>query len=482
MRRGSLYRAEVHVTVTNPTPNPNSISYPYPNPNPNPNVRNRRNVCRRYLMYTCGDDDNSFTYHYHANSDCSDDVTAECKAGSHEASSSSSSTPYSWSGCKVTYTLDTCTPNNHPARSSSGLGSMAYAITGSCDPLPPPSPPLPPAPLEVCLYQTTDCSDTPICGGVPGGRNVCNEHLKYTCGDGDNSLSYYYHANSDCSDDVTAECNLASHDASYLSSTPQLWSGCKMTYKLDNTCTLSNHLSTYGVAYAVTGVCDLLPPPPPLALGANNRWAKEVTLVLKVGGTVEEYEAKAGSVKTSLRQELRCFLPACELTVTVTAGSVILTVVATDTAGGASQVESAAVALQAKRLDVMSSMLGITIEEAPSAPSAIDVQVQVARLAPSPPPPSGADQRAATEKKRLVVGLAGGAASIVAAFALLYVLMRRVWGLPRPPRISQSHMPVEGRPLPLPPPKLPLAVEAVALGEGEAPPAYGVAVARGMAV
>ena len=378
MRRGSLYRAEVHVTVTNPTPNPNSISYPYPNPNPNPNVRNRRNVCRRYLMYTCGDDDNSFTYHYHANSDCSDDVTAECKAGSHEASSSSSSTPYSWSGCKVTYTLDTCTPNNHLARSSSGFGSMAYAITGSCDPLPPPSPPLPPAPLEVCLYQTTDCSDTPICGGVPGGRNVCNEHLKYTCGDGDNSLSYYYHANSDCSDDVTAECNLASHDASYLSSTPQLWSGCKVTYKLDNTCTLSNHLSTYGVAYAVfTGVCDLLPPPPPLALGANNRWAKEVTLVLKVGGTVEEYEAKAGSVKTSLRQELRCFLPACELTVTVTAGSVILTVVATDTAGGASQVESAAVALQMKSLDAMSSVLGVTVEEQPAAPKVIDVQVPV---------------------------------------------------------------------------------------------------------
>ena len=210
--------------------------------------------------------------------------------------------------------------------------------------------------------------------------------------------------------------------------------------------------------------------------------AKEITLVLKAGGTVEEYEAKADSVKASLRQELQCFSPACVLTVTVEAGSVILTVVATITSGGASQVESAAVALQAKRLDVMSSMLGITIEEAPSAPSAIDVQVQVARLAPSPPPPSGADQRAATEKKRLVVGLAGGAASIVAAFALLYVLMRRVWGLPRPPRISQSHMPVEGRPLPLPPPKLPLAVEAVALGEGEAPPAYGVAVARGMAV
>jgi hypothetical protein len=107
---------------------------------------------------------------------------------------------------------------------------------------------------------------------------------------------------------------------------------------------------------------------------------KEVTLVLKAVGTVEEYEAKADSVKESLRWELRCFLPTCTLTVTVEAGSVILTVVATDTAGTSSQVESAAVALQAKPLDAISSVLGIAIEEV--------VQVQVTRLAPSPPPTS----------------------------------------------------------------------------------------------
>ena len=212
--------------------------------------------------------------------------------------------------------------------------------------------------------------------------------------------------------------------------------------------------------------------------------AKEVTLVLKVGGTVEEYEVKADAVKAILRQELQCFWPACVLTVTVTAGSVILTVVATDTAGGASEVESAAVALQTKPLDVMSSVLGVTIEEAPAAPSVIAVQVR--RLAPSPPPPSGADQRAATTKKRLVVGLVGGAVSVVGACALLFALRRRLWGLarapPGPPCIPQNHTTVEGRPLPLLPPKLSPAVEAVALGEDEAPPAYGVVVARGMAI
>ena len=110
--------------------------------------------------------------------------------------------------------------------------------------------------------------------------------------------------------------------------------------------------------------------------------------MLKAVGTVEEYQATADSVKASLRQELQCFLPGCSLTVAVEAGSVILTVVATDTVGAASEVESAAVTLQEKRLDVMSSVLGITILEVPAAPSARAVQVQVMRLALPPPPPS----------------------------------------------------------------------------------------------
>ena len=108
--------------------------------------------------------------------------------------------------------------------------------------------------------------------------------------------------------------------------------------------------------------------------------------MLKAGGTVEEYEAKAQSVKVRLRQELQCVVPACVLTVTVRAGSVILTVVATDITSG--QVESAAVALLTKTLGAMSSALGVTIEEPPAAPLVTDVQVQVTRLAPSPPPPS----------------------------------------------------------------------------------------------
>ena len=146
--------------------------------------------------------------------------------------------------------------------------------------------------------------------------------------------------------------------------------------------------------------------------------AKEITLVLKAGGTVEEYEAKADAVKARLRQELQCSLPACVLTVTVKAGSVILTVVATDTAGVASQVEAAAVALQTKPLDVIGSALGVTIEEAPAAPSVIDVQVQVMRLAPSPPPPSPLppNDSVATQEDAgpgLAIGLALGAGCLL---------------------------------------------------------------------
>ena len=183
----------------------------------------------------------------------------------------------------------------------------------------------------------------------------------------------------------------------------------------------------FGTDYSDCGsrlLLDPPPSPPPLPPGATTEIvsAKEVTLVLKAAGTVEGYEAKADAIKASLRQELRCFPPACMLTVTVEAGSVILTVVATDTAGAASQVESAAEALQTKDLDDMSSALGITIEETPSAPSVVAVQVQVTRLAPSPPPPapsplrpdSGATQDAGPG---LAIGLALGGCLLVAVLA-----------------------------------------------------------------
>ena len=110
--------------------------------------------------------------------------------------------------------------------------------------------------------------------------------------------------------------------------------------------------------------------------------------MLKAAGAIEEYEAKADSIKESLCRELKCFMPACVLTVTAKAGNdVILTVVATDfRVASGSQVESAAMHLQTKTLDAISSVLGIPIEEPPAAPSVNNVEIQVTRLAPLPPP------------------------------------------------------------------------------------------------
>jgi len=109
--------------------------------------------------------------------------------------------------------------------------------------------------------------------------------------------------------------------------------------------------------------------------------------VLKAAGAIEEYEAKADSIKESLSRELKCFMPACVLTVTAKSGSVILTVVATEfRVASGSQVESAAMHLQTKTLDAISSVLGIPIEEPPAAPSINNVEIQVTRLAPLPPP------------------------------------------------------------------------------------------------
>ena len=170
--------------------------------------------------------------------------------------------------------------------------------------------------------------------------------------------------------------------------------------------------------------------------------------MLKAGGAVEEYEAKADSVKASLREQLRCFLPACVLTVTVEAGSVILTVVATDTAEAASQVELAAVTLQTKPLGTMSDVLGITIEEVPAAPSVVDVQVQVTRFAPSPPlqwpapPPATSDSSAAQDAgPGLAIGLALGGCVLVAVLAAAIFVWHRKRSMQPPPSSASTTAP-----------------------------------------
>ena len=105
-------------------------------------------------------------------------------------------------------------------------------------------------------------------------------------------------------------------------------------------------------------------------------WAKEVTMVLKAAGTIEDYAQSPEVVKEGLHQQLQCLAPQCILTVRVTVGSVVLTVLATD-ARPDSQIESAVAAMRAAPLPTLSNALGITLEEGPTVESVESVQVAV---------------------------------------------------------------------------------------------------------
>ena len=93
--------------------------------------------------------------------------------------------------------------------------------------------------------------------------------------------------------------------------------------------------------------------------------ATEITLEFSAAMTVDEYESKADAVKGQLRAKLGCYEPFCLLAVQVTAGSVTLTVVATDRAPN-SQVHSAAESMKTADLPELSAALGITLNQLPT--------------------------------------------------------------------------------------------------------------------
>ena len=109
--------------------------------------------------------------------------------------------------------------------------------------------------------------------------------------------------------------------------------------------------------------------------------------MLKVLSTIEEYKANADVFEDAFRQQLQCFQPTCDLKITVEAGSLILTVVATDTALDPAPVKEAMATLILS-LPEISTALNMTVEEVLSAPSVKNVRVNVIRPAPSPYPPS----------------------------------------------------------------------------------------------
>ena len=115
---------------------------------------------------------------------------------------------------------------------------------------------------------------------------------------------------------------------------------------------------------------------------------RAVTMQLRLAGTVEDFESRESrAVEAGLRQALECSAPRCLLSMSVEPGSVLLTVVATDTAPN-SRIAAAARAMQALPLPALSRALGATVEAPPTLRSVRSVEVPVVHLAPSPPPPS----------------------------------------------------------------------------------------------
>ena len=145
------------------------------------------------------------------------------------------------------------------------------------------------------------------------------------------------------------------------------------------------------------------------------------------------------AVKGPLRTELGCIEPLCMLSVTVTEGSLILTVVATDTAPN-SQVHTLANTMKAKaRADLrgLGAMLGLVLVEVPTVQSPVTLNVVVVLPAPAPPPPlpnialqtteSAISAEEAARESTAIGGLAAGlACSVLAGMVVAYLLYRRM--------------------------------------------------------
>lgn len=109
-------------------------------------------------------------------------------------------------------------------------------------------------------------------------------------------------------------------------------------------------------------------------------------MVLKADMTLDAYTSDQERIKGALRAKLGCGEPLCMLHVTVTPGSVILTVVAMDTSPN-SQLAVAATTMVSSDFTTLSTDLGISIVERPTV-QIVWAEVTVVRPAPSPPPPT----------------------------------------------------------------------------------------------
>ena len=148
----------------------------------------------------------------------------------------------------------------------------------------------------------------------------------------------------------------------------------------------------------------------------------KVTVVLKVDMTLDAYTGDQERIKGALRAKLGCYEPLCVLEVTVTPGSVILTVVAMDTSPN-SQLAVAATTMVSSDVETLSADLGISVMERPTLQTVWE-EVTVLRPAPSPPPPPSPGPSAPSppgsgEDSSLMLILVGAGALLLAVLVLL---------------------------------------------------------------
>ena len=133
------------------------------------------------------------------------------------------------------------------------------------------------------------------------------------------------------------------------------------------------------------------PPPSPLAPGPMVVNKTIITVTMTIAGTVEEFDdAKQTTFKDGLRAEIcnNAACPGVSIALTIAAGSVVVTSEISyreDDASVGASVQTKAEALANANTTSLSTMLGVTVESAPTVTVAKNVAVTLAP--PSAPPP-----------------------------------------------------------------------------------------------
>ena len=160
--------------------------------------------------------------------------------------------------------------------------------------------------------------------------------------------------------------------------------------------------------------------------------ASVITVGLTLGGTVEAFENFAWrreSLATSLRTTLGCHEPACLLTLTFSAGSVVVDAVLTILDASVTTIQQTAATLTAMPPASISSALAeagaqdVTVEQA--TPPTVEIDAVTVPLVVAPPPPSPSIGAGDDGGGSMTGIIAGAGAVVVCLILLVYGLIRR---------------------------------------------------------